>query len=274
MIAALTFDLDAEAPILADGERHARNAMVMSHQRFGPEVGLPRILALLGEYQLRATFFVPGVTALRHPEAMEKILAAGHEIGHHSHLHLSAVRMGPEEERRDFETALEVLQRFGVSPLGHRAALWEASWVTPALIAEHGMTYDSSLMDRDTPYVLELPDGRRIAEVPPHWALDDWEQYAFLPDPEIGRVISSPPQVAAMWRHELDALRRHGGAFVLTCHPFLSGRAGRIEALRTVIEHALEGGDVEFETASAIAEATLSDPGSERIMLHPVDPTA
>lgn len=269
MIAALTFDLDAEAPILALDSRHAANAMAMTHQRFGPEVGVPRILVFLAEYGLKATFFVPGVTALRHPGAVEEILAAGHEIGHHSHRHLSAVQMEPDEERRDFETALEALGRFGISPQGHRAAMWEATWATPALIAEHGLTYDSSLMDRDVPYVLELPDGGTIAELPPHWALDDWEQYAFLPDPAIGQAINSPPQVATMWCHELDSLRRHEAAFILTCHPFISGRAGRIEALRTVVEHALDLGDVEFETGAALAEKALADPRAERLELRP-----
>ena len=151
MIAVLSFDVDAEAAILADDERHAANAMVITHQRFGPQVGVPRILALLAEYDLPATFFVPGVTARRHPATVEMILAAGHEVGHHTHTHRSAVALGPAEERRDFEAALEALARFGVSPKGNRAALWEASWLTPALIAEHGMLYDSSLMDRDSP---------------------------------------------------------------------------------------------------------------------------
>ncbi|MBS1877954.1 MAG: polysaccharide deacetylase [Actinobacteria bacterium] len=248
--------------------------MAISHQRFGPEVGVPRILALLAEYDLPATFFVPGETALRHPGAVERILADGHEIGHHTHRHRSALGHGPNEERRDFELALEALQRYGVSPKGHRAAMWEASWLTPSLIAEHGLTYDSSLMDRDSPYILELGDGAEIAEVPPHWSLDDWEQYAFLPDPPIGSIINSPPQVAAMWKHELDSMRRHGATFVLTCHPFLSGRAGRIEALREVIEHALDSGDVEFKSAATVAEATLADPTSERLKLRPsVDPS-
>ncbi|HEX3977710.1 MAG TPA: hypothetical protein VHW96_15695 [Solirubrobacteraceae bacterium] len=49
---------------------------------------------------------------------------------------------------------------------GHRAAMWEASWRTPGLVAEYGLAYDSSLMDSDTPYVLETDEGA-IAELPP-----------------------------------------------------------------------------------------------------------
>ena len=49
-IAVLSFDVDAESPILAEGRRYADHAMVMTHQAFGPRVGVPRLLALLAEY--------------------------------------------------------------------------------------------------------------------------------------------------------------------------------------------------------------------------------
>jgi len=89
--AILSFDVDAETPILVEGRRHADNAGVMSHQAYGPLVGVPRILDLLQEFRLPATFFVPGVTAERYPDAVEQILAAGHEIGHHSYAHFSPI---------------------------------------------------------------------------------------------------------------------------------------------------------------------------------------
>jgi peptidoglycan-N-acetylglucosamine deacetylase len=250
--AVLSFDVDAEAPILAIGAEHRDNAMAMTHQAFDPLVGGPRILRLLAEYELPATFFVPGVTALRHPQTVADIVEAGHEIGHHSHRHVSALGLAPVEQRRDFEAALEALEALGVAPAGHRAAMWEATWETPALVAEYGLEYDSSLMDADVPYVLETARGA-IAEVPPHWSLDDWEQYAFLPRPNLGSSIESPRKVLELWISELDAMRRHGCLFVLTCHPFLSGRPHRIEVLRRLIEHALEAGDVEFLEARQVA---------------------
>ena len=257
-VAVLSFDVDAESPILAAGRRYATHAMVMTHQAYGPLVGVPRLIELLADYGLPATFFVPGLTAERYPRTVELIVEAGHEVGHHSYSHRSPVDLTPDEERADFERALAALDRLGVKPSGHRAAMWEASWETPRLVAEHGLSYDSSLMDSDRPYRLRV-DGATIAELPPHWSLDDWEQYAFLPRPEIGSVIESPAMVLEMWRGELDAMRRHGCLFMLTCHPFLSGRAGRVEALRALIEHALEVGDVEFATAATVAERAMVD---------------
>jgi hypothetical protein len=147
--------------------------------------------------------------------------------------------------------------------------LWEASWRTPVLVAEYGMEYDSSLMDADRPYVLETPAGP-ITELPPFWGLDDWEQYAFLPRPDVGAVIQSPVAVAEMWSYEVQAMRRHGSLFLLTCHPFLSGRAGRIEALRTVIERTLEAGGVEFSSCIEIARRARADASLGHRALTPV----
>jgi peptidoglycan-N-acetylglucosamine deacetylase len=255
----LSFDVDAEAAVLAYGRRYADHAMVMTHQAYGPLVGVPRLLQLLADCSVKATFFIPGLTTERYPDMVERVAQAGHEIGHHSFSHRSAVTLTSDEERRDFELALEALRRVGVRPLGHRAALWEASWQTAALVAEYGLLYDSSLMNDDRPYVLETGE-RTVIELPPHWSLDDWEQYAYLPQPAIGHNIESTAKVLELWTSELDAMRRHHCLCMLTCHPFLSGRPSRVEALRRFIEFARARDDVDIVTGAELARRAAADP--------------
>jgi hypothetical protein len=62
-------------------------------------------------------------------------------------------------------------------------------------------------------------------------------------------------------------MRRYDCLFVLTCHPFLSGRPHRMEVLRTLIEHALEAGDVEFRACRQVAAMEWPD----RRSLAPVE---
>ena len=267
--ACLTFDVDAEAPILAESALYARNAGVMSHQAYGPLVGVPRILDLLREVSLPATFFVPGWTADRYPQTVEAILAAGHEVGHHSYAHYSPFAQTEDEERADFERALSTLQKLGATVEGFRCPSWEPGWRTPQIVAEYGLKYDSSLMDADTPYVLDTGAGE-IVELPVHWALDDWEQYAYIPDPPFRSAIEAPSKVLDLWISELDAMRKYGCLFVLTCHPFLSGRPHRVEVLRQVIEHALESGDVTFAYCRDVARKARENPATERRTLAPV----
>jgi peptidoglycan-N-acetylglucosamine deacetylase len=268
-LACLTFDVDAEAPILVESGLYARNAGVMSHQAYGPLVGVPRILDLLREYSLPATFFVPGWTADRYPQVVDAILKAGHEIGHHSYSHRSPFVLTEDEERADFERALASLKALGAEPKGFRCPSWEPGWRTPQIVAEYGLEYDTSLMDSDKPYVLDTGAGE-IVELPVHWSLDDWEQYAYIPDPPFRSAIEAPTKVLDLWTSELDAMRRYGCLFVLTCHPFLSGRPHRVEVLRTLIDRALAFGDVEFVGCREAARRSREDPAVERKSLTPV----
>ena len=176
-----------------------------------------------------ATFFVPGWTAERYQATVERILADGHEIGHHGHSHWSPLRMTEAEERQDIEAGLAALDRFGLRPQGYRTPSWEPSPRTFDLLAEYGFDYDSSLMDDDRPYVLETANGAAGGAARP-LGLDDWNQYMYLPDPRSGPghgapAVAGDPALA----EELDGMRRHGCLFCLTMHPFLSGRPGRVE---------------------------------------------
>ncbi len=238
--AALTFDLDAEAVMLSTDPASASRLMVMTHQAYGPLTGVPRLLRLLRRHDLRSTFFVPGFTAERYPSVVKSIVAEGHEIAHHSYLHESVAGWDRATEAAMIDRGLDALDRVaGVRPAGYRAPMWEMNRHTPELLIERGFAYDSSLMDCDMPYVLGASGdgtGGGIVELPVHWALDDWEQYAYLPGLTGSGLIESPAKVLEMWSWELEAMYAEGVCFVLTNHPFLSGRPGRLRALDQLIE--------------------------------------
>lgn len=259
--AGLTFDLDAEAAILSADPASASRMSVMTHQAYGPLTGLPRLLRMLHRYNLRATFFVPGYTAERYPSAVRTILEAGHEVGHHGYLHESMIGVDAATEARILDRGLEALDRVGgIRPVGYRAPQWELNYHSAGLLADRGFAYDSSLMDSDVPYLLDVDrtPAQDIVEIPVHWGLDDWEQYAYLPGITGGGVIESPSKVAEMWRGELDAMHHDRGCLVLTCHPFLTGRPGRAHALAQLIETMQTKSDLWITTLSDIAAHTRS----------------
>ncbi len=243
--ACLTFDLDAESAVLTADITSVYRMSPMSHQAYGPLVGVPRILALLARHGIRATFFVPGYSAHRYPAVVRSIAEAGHEIAHHSYFHENTIGMDERTEADMIDLGLEALHDVaGVRPVGYRAPMWELTYSTPRLLAERGFLYDSSLMDSDHPYRLAVAGAAEagaaeessLVEVPAWWGLDDWEQYAFLPDLMGSGVIESPAKALQMWSLELEAAHAIGAVFVLTCHPFLSGRPARARALEELIE--------------------------------------
>jgi peptidoglycan-N-acetylglucosamine deacetylase len=258
--ATFTFDVDAESAVLSISPDAAHRPGVMTHQSYGPLVGVPRILDILDRRGVRSTFFVPGYTAERYSGVVRDIVAAGHEIAHHGYLHESLEGVDPVTEATYLDRGLQALEQVaGIRPVGYRAPMWEPTWSTPRLLAERGFLYDSSLMDADFPYELAV-DGAEgvpsIVEIPVQWALDDWEQYCFLPGLSGEGLIESPAKVQQMWTLELEAIRAMGGCFTLTNHPFLTGRPSRAQALDRIIRLAAEDPEIWVASLQQIAEHT------------------
>jgi peptidoglycan/xylan/chitin deacetylase (PgdA/CDA1 family) len=257
--ACLTFDVDAEAAVLTADISSIDRMTPMSHQSYGPLVGVPRILEILSRHDIKATFFVPGYSAHRYPAVVRAIAEAGHEIAHHSYFHENTIGMDAKTEAEMLDLGLQALwDTAGVRPSGYRAPMWELNYHTPGLLAERGFQYDSSLMDSDYPYVLAVDDSQVLAEVPVSWGLDDWEQYAFLPDLIGSGVIESPAKALEMWTLELEALYRLGAVFTLCCHPFLSGRPSRAEALNQLVERMKALPGLWITTVGEVATHTMS----------------
>jgi peptidoglycan/xylan/chitin deacetylase (PgdA/CDA1 family) len=232
--AAFTFDVDAESAVLWKAPHNAQRMSVMSHQAYGPLVGVPRLLGLLDKHGIRSTFFVPGYTAHRYPGVVRDIVAAGHEIAHHGYQHEKPTGLTAEEEAQALDRGLDALEEVaGIRPVGYRAPMWDLSWRSAALLDARGFQYDSSLMDADVPYELAIAPGsdRSIVEIPIQWALDDWEQYCYLPDISGSGLLETPAKARELWQGEFEGLRAAGGCWVLTNHPFLSGRTSRAHQL-------------------------------------------
>jgi len=274
--ASFTFDVDAESAVLSASPGSETRAGIMSHQSYGPLVGVPRILSILQRHGVTATFFVPGFTAERYPRVIRDIVEAGHEVAHHGYLHEPLAGVDAETEAGYLDRGLETLERVaGVRPVGYRAPMWEPTWSTPRLLAERGFLYDSSLMDADVPYELAVSGVRgvgSVVEIPIQWALDDWEQYCFLPGVSGEGLIESPTKAEEIWTLELDALRDVGGCFVLTNHPFLTGRPSRAAVLDRLISRALEHGDVWVANMRQIADHVRSLGLPPRTVEPPVVP--
>jgi len=274
--ACLSFDVDAEAAVLTADISSINRMTPMSHQSYGPLVGVPRILALLDRHEIKSTFFVPGYTAHRYPQVVRSIVEAGHEVAHHSYFHENIAGMDAKTEADMLDLGLRALRDVaGVRPTGYRAPMWEMNYHTPGLLVDRGFLYDSSLMDSDHPYILAVESSAgtsSLVEVPVSWGLDDWEQYAFLPDLIGTGVIESPAKALEMWTLELEALYRLGAVFTLTCHPFLSGRPSRIEALDQLVERMKALPGLWITTVHEVAAYVRSLGGPPRTCPRPVFP--
>jgi peptidoglycan/xylan/chitin deacetylase (PgdA/CDA1 family) len=230
---AITVDVDGESG-LPDGGRHLEDRLTARSERlYGIARGVPRILGELARSEVAATFYVPGVVAALHGETVLAIVGGAHEVGHHGHAHRRPDTLTPDEQRADVRAGLEAIAAAsGSAPEGYRAPGWELTPATLAAVREGGMTFDSSLMGDDRPYV--LPGGGMI-ELPVHWSLDDAPHFATTADPS---------GLSAVWQAELRAAAAESRLITYTMHPEIIGRPSRIGVLSRLIEAAHELGAV------------------------------
>ena len=249
---ALSFDSDHETISLRDAEVSPGR---LAQGEYGARVGVPRILKLLERIGAPATFFMPAVAALLHPEEARGYVVAGHEVGIHGWIHERNTLLGAEAERQLIRRSVETLEELtGVHPVGIRTPSWDFSEHTLEVIRDAGLTYDSSLMADDEPYEI-LADGGStgLVEIPVEWIRDDapyfmMDRYASL------RPYTPPRAVFSIWRDEFDAAYAEGGLFQLTLHPHIIGHRSRMALLAQLLDHIGAHHGVWFATHGEIAE--------------------
>lgn len=247
---AFSFDVDAEEGVLAADPANAGRPGVLSQGTYGAKIAVPLLLELLAAKSVRATFFVPGRTAERHPERIAEIVAAGHELAHHGYTHTSPSDLSPEEEDNELGKGLEVLRSFNAEVVGYRSPAWDFSAHTEALLVRHGFAYSSNFMDDLRPYRRE---SSGLIEVPIQWTLDD-AAYFWFDAESWNKTISTASAVREIWEGELRGYRKLGGALVLTMHPEIIGRPYRLELLEGFLDHVLAHDDVWVATCRELAE--------------------
>lgn len=243
-------DVDAESPWLWEHRDNAQPRMLghLEQRRFGPRVGIWRILDLLERFGIKGSFFVPGSVAEFYPELLPALLERGHEIGLHGYFHELVSQVTDEQFSEALEASLHIFKsQTGIKPAGFRSPAWE---MTPHMIAEikkHNL-YDTSLSGFDHPYMID-----DVVEVPVQWAIDDAVYFKFLGGGADKWSPPSPQAVYEIWHDEWETLHRFGGLLMLTVHDWISGRAQRIRLLERLLEKIMANDSVWVTTAGEIA---------------------
>jgi peptidoglycan/xylan/chitin deacetylase (PgdA/CDA1 family) len=267
---ALTFDMDGETiPYVVDPDNAPRRLSLMSEMAYGPNVGMRRILDLLDLYELRASVFVPGFTAELHPDVVREIVARGHDLGHHGYMHERPDGLSDELERKVLQRGIDALSDIlGEAPTGYRSPSWELKPSSPALLAEHGFTYDSSLMGADHPYLVPTPHGELI-ELPVTWHQDDWPVFGYVAAPSASNGPAAPSVGFELWSEGFQGLYERGGLFNLCMHPFLTGRPAYLRVLERLIRFMRGFPKVWWAPLSEIAAHCRTPEVRDRLEEHP-----
>jgi len=262
----LSFDFDALSGRLFRGES---SPTPLSRGEFGARAGIYRVLDLLKEHGIPATFFIPGHTIDTFPEQVKLAVDAGYEVAHHGYCHEVPNTLSRDEEEAIIQKGIDAIVRVcGRPPTGYRSPSWDLSPHSLELLLAHGFRYDSSLMADDfTPYLCRIGDagdtsgpyrfGRPapLVELPISWILDDFPYFELSP----GRtaIMAPPAHVEEIWREEFEFMyeRVPGGIYTLTMHPQVIGRGHRIRMLDRLVRHMKGRAGVRFAMMHEVAEA-------------------
>ena len=248
----LSFDVDNATATLSTG---TLDYEVISRGEYGAIDGVPRLLRLLDRQQVPASFFVPAMSAVLHPQVIKDIQGAKqqHEIGIHGWIHERLPLLNDEkEEQRLLNQSLETLTKMtGRRPVGYRAPSWKFSGWTMGQVKAAGFLYDSSLMASDDAYELLLdgtPTG--VVELPIERILDDYPYFG-------GGADGSNPSledVYQVFQSEFDVAYEEGGLYILTMHPHLTGHRSRAAMLERLVSYMKRKPGVWFATHAQIAQ--------------------
>jgi len=240
----LTFDVDGhygEANYRSDDDTYWLS------QTSYDAVGVVRLLDMLADTAVPATFCWVGKAAQDRPDLVKRAVSDGHEIALHSWDHRYYNQMTDDEQRSDMLRTFETLSEISLTtPTGHKTAGWRFNDFTHQMAQELGLDWVMDIASSDLPELMQ-PDQMRppLVQLPPSWLYDD---YTFFVD----RMVT-PQQTFETWREDLDVIRTEGKMMCLTLHPFVSGRPGPSRAISRLIDYAIEVGDVWIARADHVA---------------------
>ncbi|WP_395346340.1 polysaccharide deacetylase family protein [Variovorax sp. UC122_21] len=226
-----------------------RNLVVESHYEYGSRAGHWRILDLLAECRVPATYFAVSGALEKHPEAARSIVEAGHEVVSHGARWIDYDEVPEATEREHMVRSLDVLERL----CGERPVGWYTGRVSPRtrmLAVEQGLQYDSDAYNDDLPYWTRVGDKPHLV-LPYSFDCNDM-RFASAPG------FDTPDDFTDHLRRTLACLRREGrrqaSMMSIGLHLRLAGRPGRAEALREFLLAASEFPDVWFCRRRDIAQ--------------------
>lgn len=267
--AIITIDFNDIHGILTQAPAVAGRDKTLSVWRYGTLRGVERLLALLAEQQLRASWCLPAIVAAEQPALLQRIVAGGHEIACSGERHEDFSMLSlPQQIASVTRGCDQLAQRIGHAVQGFRTPAGQWKPGLAAALAEQGIRWSSSWRGDDLPY---FHPGTRLVELPLHYTLEDEPYFAFNLSPAIppGQSRIAPyAETLANLTQDFYGFHRFGLCYLLRLHPEIMGTAGRVGLLRELLV-TLKQHQVWIATAAQVAAHWQTQPDNDAS--HPAE---
>lgn len=241
----LSIEVDNEFIWLGMDPNNAARPKSLSMGTYGTTCGLDRVLRVLREKNVKATFFILGIFAEKYLDAVEKIIKDGHEIALHGYEHRNYALLSRSEQMEDIRKGMDAIGKITRKRLrGFRVPEGNITPDTMSLIQSFGFDYDSSQLDYDLPYYYEGEvQDRKLVEIPMNFEMQDFINFAFNFFPPFPHGVDSPAvyrDVLHNWKREAAAYQKRERCCVCRFDPQSIGTPGRIGLLEELIDQMLQ----------------------------------
>ena len=222
---------------------------------YGSRVGVWRILKILDEYSIPASFFSCALALERNPTVGPAIVSAGHEVVGHGNRWEEYYLLGKEDEKLAIETAVKsITASTGVRPVGWYTR-YAPSENTRELIASHGgFLYDSNSYSDDIPYYVDV-DNNPWLVIPYSLEVNDtrfWRSGMNRPSDFLETLINT-----------FDVLYEEGAEnpklMNIGLHCRIAGRPSRAAILKQFFDYVKTKNNVWFTRRDQIADWWLKE---------------
>jgi peptidoglycan/xylan/chitin deacetylase (PgdA/CDA1 family) len=236
------------------------NHFSLSYADYGWKSGVWRFLELFDKYGLKVNCSTSGLAAERHPNVVQAIVKAGHEINGHGWVNDHVARDDDEEsERAEIRRCTQAIAAAaGARPIGWTGPGSTGSKNTLSILKAEGYLWNGDDASDDLPFVRDTDHGPMVI-MPrtntPHNDLTMW------------LAPRNPPSI--LWegfRNTFDTLYAEGEAgsprwMEMTLHCHIGGRPTLQPVIRQCIEYAKQHDGVWFARRRDIAEWCLKHEG-------------
>lgn len=262
---ALSFELDADLFWLGIDPTASDRPKTLSIGRYAITRGVDRVLAVLESHRIRTTWFVPGRIAEREPEAIRKLIEAGHEVEGRAWGPGALGGRSYEDQRAEIERGLDALEAVSrIRPTGFRAPAGEVDENTFRALDDLGIAWSSCLRSAEAPRRVEIDGAPTVLDIGTRWELTDYVHFQFNYDPAypMGQSrIASYSGVLQEWIADARATTALGLPCVFTFAPEVIGKPGRSLILRRMLDELTESG-TRFATLGELAHCSRVDEGA------------
>jgi allantoinase len=239
---------DARAEAQYDVPLNERELIQESTYQYGSRVGHWRLLDILEEFGATATVFAAGLAVETNAALTQRFVQHGCDFVGHGYRWIGHFGMTEEEERDDIRRGVDAIQAATGQPV---LGWWNRPPVTPRtreFVAEAGLLFDSTAVNDDSPYYVDVL-GRPLLILPYSLDANDtrfWKQGFVTATEFSGYLIDA---FDMLYRESA----KHPRMMSVGLHGRILGRPGRALALARFLEHVRRHDDVWVANRSDIA---------------------